>query len=210
MVSGPRRRRNRRGKWKPEVPLEIQTTPSDETPSSTPETAAPKLTALEKVLKHQLKLANTYNNQGKLEQCKSYIAKILRNGTLDYSKQALILLQDIESKELAAITANAEQQLIESNDTVIIQPDGLKTKPKVQSGDILLTTGIHEIVPKNLSDRFTAYSENEEGTKLTLAYLFLDLDEVDTATQLLEEVLESGDPDLVKEAAERLEQLVVF
>jgi|GEM_PF-4185781 len=190
-----------------------QTNSTEEKPSQADkETSTPKLTALEKVLTQQLKLANTYNNQGKLDKSKSYIAKILRNGTPDYRQKALTLLQDIEFKELAA----KEKQQMELNSpdaeqTVIMQSkDKSSPASKTQSGDLLLITGISEIIPKNLSDRFKAYSEDEDGTKLTLAYLFLDLDEVDTATQLLEEVLESGDRELVKEAEELLEQLVVF
>ena len=158
-------------------------------------------TALEKVLVQQIKLANSYLDQGKMEKCKTYIAKILGNGTPEYREAALNLLKQLEQQENKSAPSESESQqssfeLHDLEQTVILKPEDVAASKNKSS----TKKDYRDAIPEGLSSRFDAYTDDEEGTKLALAYLFLDLGELDTAKQLLQEVIEGGDPALIDEA----------
>ncbi|MCW8964506.1 MAG: hypothetical protein OQL16_11975 [Gammaproteobacteria bacterium] len=183
-----------------------ETTQQAETPDIAPQEAAPQKTAQNRVLAHQIKLANSYFRKGDMPKCKAYLAKILKIGIPEYNQQALALLKRVEDKQYHDLHASStDNELGEDFDkTLMISPG---TNP-VESNTLELS-GYHDLIPQDIYGRFIAYADSEEGNNLALAYLFLDIDETDSARQLLEGVLASNDSQLAGRAHRLLEMLIV-
>jgi len=123
------------------------------------------------------------------------------------------LLKKIESQQSPGVRIPTSGEKLEPgledlDKTHIFKP-GANLSTKNSKSDPSEITGYHDLLPNDLSSRFKAYSDSKEGSKLALAYLHLDLDEISKAKQLLENVLEDGDVALAREANAMLEQLDV-
>ena len=170
--------------------------------------------ALQRVLQQQIKLANTYYGKDEFKKAKTYIAKILKSGTPEYRGKALSLLNLVELKQAkeskSRATAKPPEKEFDSDSTVMLNPQSLPTGQSADETEIPLEiTGYHELIPKNLSTRFSEYAGNDQGTSLALAYLFLDIDDPKSASELLEEVTRGSDKSLTNKAHKILEELFV-
>jgi len=183
-----------------------ETTQQAETPDIAPQEAAPQKTALNRVLAHQIKLANSYFRKGDMLKCKTYLAKILKIGIPEYNQQALALLKRVEDKQYHDLQATSTDNALNEDfdKTLMISPGKNPVQP-----DTLELSGYHDLIPQDIYGRFVAYADSEEGNNLALAYLFLDIDETDSARQLLEGVLASNDSQLAGRAHRLLEMLIV-
>ena len=193
--------------------LEQSSSPNDAKATQTDAKRSQDEARRESALKQLLKLATGYVNQGKIEHSRMYIAKILKNGTAEYKKQALVLLEQTERIKNAAEPAAATSSKIDFE-----SPDNLKTViikqheiASIMQRDKHLentqSLQYHEVIPVDLSSRFESYRDDEVGSKLALAYLFLDLKKLDQAKPLLQDVLNSDNPELAEEAKWLLKKL---
>jgi FimV-like protein len=204
----------------PEAPEAQQDTPTETEMATAPEAMetgqqTQQTDAYNRVLKQQLKLAFTYFKQNDLFKSKTYIAKLINNGTDEFRQHALRLLKKIEDKQyeammqaeadaMSAVEPGPGMDMEDFEKTMMVTPGNNAAQETAQE-----VTGYHEVVPQDIYGRFIAYADNEAGSKLALAYLFLDVDETDTAKQLLEEVLESAEGKMAEKAHRLLEMLIV-
>ncbi len=170
-----------------------------------------------KLLQEQLKLADTYLELGERTRAKEYVAKVLQHESHQFREEAIEMLRKIEAtrnEELETLDDlfqpkfDDDEDDEERSDKTVLTAKPNNTPPSEDvTQKMQALPEFDEVVPADLSSCFEAYSESEDGTKLALAYLSLDIGNTEMAKGFLKEVIAGDDPALATEASLALDKI---